>query len=189
MNGTQTAPPALILITGIMAAGKSTVAQRLAERLPLDQFPRSVHLRGDLFRRLIVNGRAELGVELTDEALAQLQLRYRLAAASAALYLEAGFTVVYQDIIIGEGLREVLAMHAPQPVHVVVLCPDPAAVAARERDRPKSGYGSPDDVAAFDRILRTETPRIGLWLDSTHLSVDETVDRILADLPRALVVP
>ncbi|MFI4875099.1 MAG: DUF1559 domain-containing protein, partial [Blastopirellula sp. JB062] len=58
--------------TGIMAAGKSTVAQRLAERLPLDQFPRSVHLRGDLFRRLIVNGRADLGVELTDEALAQL---------------------------------------------------------------------------------------------------------------------
>ena len=45
--------PQLILITGIMAAGKSTVAQHLAERLP-----NSVHLRGDVFRRMMVNGRA-----------------------------------------------------------------------------------------------------------------------------------
>lgn len=46
--------PAIILITGIQAAGKSTVAQLLAERLP-----RSVHVRGDLFRRMIVSGRAD----------------------------------------------------------------------------------------------------------------------------------
>jgi uridine kinase len=35
---------AIILITGVQAAGKSTVAQSLAERLP-----RSVHVRGDVF--------------------------------------------------------------------------------------------------------------------------------------------
>ncbi|MHB1505506.1 MAG: zeta toxin family protein [Sulfobacillus sp.] len=45
--------PATIVLTGVMAAGKSTVAALLAER-----FGRSVHLRGDLFRRMIVNGRA-----------------------------------------------------------------------------------------------------------------------------------
>lgn len=43
---------AMILITGIMASGKSTVAQLLAERLD-----RSVHLRGDMFRKMIVNDR------------------------------------------------------------------------------------------------------------------------------------
>ena len=37
------APPALFVITGVMAAGKSTIAQALAERLP-----NSVHLRGDV---------------------------------------------------------------------------------------------------------------------------------------------
>ena len=37
-------------------------------------------------------------------------------------------------------------------------------------------------VYAFDRILRTETPRLGYWLDSTDLTVEETVDRILANL-------
>lgn len=46
----------VIVVTGIQAAGKSTVAQALAERLD-----RSVHLRGDLFRKMIVNGRADMG--------------------------------------------------------------------------------------------------------------------------------
>jgi dephospho-CoA kinase len=47
--------PSIILITGIMASGKSTVAQLLSE-----QFDKSVHLRGDIFRRMIVNNRKEV---------------------------------------------------------------------------------------------------------------------------------
>lgn len=178
----QFSTPQLFLITGIMAAGKSTVAQRLAERLP-----KSVHLRGDLFRRLIVNGRAELGFELTNEALAQLRLRYRLAALVASEYLTAGFSVVYQDIIIGQGLAEVLPLYAAHPLHLVVLCPSPAAVAAREAGRPKTGYADLAWIEDFDRVLRAETPRLGLWIDSSDLSVEETVDQILANLHQARV--
>ena len=54
---------AVVLITGIQAAGKSTVAQELAERLP-----RSVHVRGDVFRReetvdeILARAEAEAGV-------------------------------------------------------------------------------------------------------------------------------
>jgi predicted kinase len=170
----------IILITGIMAAGKSTVAQALAERLP-----KSVHLRGDLFRRMIVNGRAEMGFELSAEALAQLRLRYRLAAMVAGEYLAAGFTVVYQDIIIGEGLAEVLPLYAQHPLHLVVLCPAPAAVAAREAGRNKTGYGDLAWIEPFDQVLRNETPRLGLWIDSSDLTVTETVDLILAHLDQA----
>lgn len=47
--------PPLFFLTGIMAAGKSSVAQALAGR-----FPQSVHLRGDIFRRMIVCGQTEL---------------------------------------------------------------------------------------------------------------------------------
>ena len=93
----------IILITGIMAVGKSTVAQRLAERLQ-----RSVHLRGDLFRRMIVNGQARMDLTLSAEAYAQLWLRYRLAISAAKQYRAAGFTVVYQDIVIGKELVEVI---------------------------------------------------------------------------------
>ena len=167
--------PQIILITGNMAAGKSSVAQALARRLP-----KSVHLRGDMFRRAIVNGQAEMTLNLSAEAYQQLQLRYHLAAVVAREYLQAGFTVVYQDIIIGSALSEVIATFDDVPLSAIVLCPSPEAVAAREAGRSKTGYTDEKMVYAFDRILRTETPRLGYWLDSTDLTVEETVDRILA---------
>jgi predicted kinase len=168
--------PHLFLITGIMAAGKSTVAQRLAERLP-----KSVHLRGDLFRRMIVSGRAEMELELSPEALKQLRLRHQIAATVAGLYLAAGFSVVYQDIIIGSDLAEVVRMLQGHPLHVIVLCPTPKVIAAREAGRGKTGYSPSLSVEAFDQVFRAETPQLGLWLDTSDLTVDETVDRILAD--------
>ena len=164
----------VILITGVMAAGKSTVAQSLAER-----FPRSVHLRGDVFRRMIVNGQAEMGLELSDESQDQLLLRYRIAVNAAQWYAEAGFTVVYQDIILGETLREVVGWFGETPLEVVVLAPHSGAVAMRELTRNKSGYARADDISAFDRVLRDETPRIGLWLDTSEMTIEETVERIL----------
>jgi predicted kinase len=173
--------PSLILITGIMAAGKSSVAQLVAERLP-----RSVHLRGDVFRRMIVNGRAELGRDLSDEARAQLQLRYELAVASAGRYLDAGFSVVHQDIVLGASLAEVVRQYAGRALHVVVLSPSAASVTTREAGRGKVGYRG-IAVADLDRALREDTPRIGLWVDSSELTVAETADHILARLEAAKV--
>jgi chloramphenicol 3-O-phosphotransferase len=174
--------PSIILITGIMAAGKSTVAQAVAERLP-----KSVHLRGDLFRRMIVRGRAEMGFELSAEALAQLKLRYEIAATVAARYVAGGFTVVYQDIILAQTLTEIVDRLRQHPLYVVVLCPSADVVAAREAGRNKQGYNHESEIAAFDHVLRTETPRIGLWLDTSTLTVDESVDQILARLDQAAV--
>ena len=180
----STNPPHLILITGIMAAGKSTVAQRLAERLP-----KSVHLRGDLFRRMIVSGQAEIDFELSQEALKQLKLRYHLGATVAGLYLEAGFWVVYQDIIIGKDLAEAVAALQGHPLHVVVLCPSVEVVAAREASREKSGYTPSFTPQIFDQAFRAETPQIGLWLDTSRLTVEETVAYILTHLDQARVNP
>ena len=74
------------LITGVMASGKSTVAQRLAERLP-----RAVHLRGDVFRRMIVSGREEMRPDAPEEKeqtvfflFAQLMCR-RIPAAAGVM--------------------------------------------------------------------------------------------------------
>jgi predicted kinase len=154
--------PSIILITGIMAAGKSTVAQALAERLP-----RSVHLRGDVFRRMIVGGRAALEPPLTNEDLMQLHLRYRIAAQVAEMYCAAGFTVVYQDIILGEDLQLMVdLLKAKRKAYGIVLCPTPEVVGEREAGRGKVGYvgWSP---AVLDAELRSNTPRLGLWLDTS----------------------
>lgn len=168
--------PRIFLITGLMASGKTTVAQALAERLP-----KSVHLKGDAFRRMIVHGQAAMSFELTDEAASQLKLRYDLAAAAAKRYFEDGFTVVYQDIILGPALEEVAAKFEGLPLSVVVLCPDAATIASREAARNKSGYRNREEIAAFDRVLQEETPRIGIWIDSSGLTIRQTVDQILEE--------
>lgn len=174
--------PELFLITGIMGAGKSTVAQALAEQLP-----KSVHLRGDVFRRMIVRGRAKMTATLSPEAARQLRLRYQLAASAARGYLEAGFSVVVQDIIVGESLTQVIEALPAAPLYVVILCPNAQVAAARDAGRSKTGYSEAFSAAMFDRIFRRETPRLGLWLDSSALSVEATVDTILAGLETARV--
>ncbi|KUL51454.1 phosphotransferase [Streptomyces sp. NRRL F-4489] len=167
--------PGVVVITGIQAAGKSTVAQALAERLP-----RSVHLRGDGFRRNIVGGRAAMTPDAHEEALAQLRLRHRLTALCADEYARAGFTVIVQDILLGEHLTRMTTDLTTRPLAVVALLPAPETVAAREAGRPKTAYGPDWSVADLDRLLREETPRdLGLWLDTSRQTVSETVDTIL----------
>ncbi|MFJ9676520.1 AAA family ATPase [Streptomyces sp. NPDC101194] len=175
--------PAVVLITGVMASGKSTVAQALAERLP-----RAVHVRGDVFRRMVVSGRAEMVPGAYEEAAAQLRLRYRLSAMTADTYADEGWTAVVQDVVLGEELSAYVDLVRTRPLYVVVLAPDPRAVAEREAGRSKNGYGAGWTVESLDRVLREETPRIGLWLDTTGRSAEQTVDVVLAELGRARVV-
>ena len=172
--------PAVIVITGIMAAGKSTVAQLLAERLP-----RAAHVRGDVFRRMIVSGRADMTPGASADAEAQLRLRHRLTATVADGYADAGFTAVVQDVLLGDHVDELLDAVRTRPRYLVVLAPSPAAVAAREAGRAKTGYGA-WTVEDLDQGLRA-MPRRGLWLDSTHLTAESTVDTLLADLGKAAV--
>ncbi len=98
--------PAILVITGLMAAGKSTVAQSLAQRLPS-----AAHVRGDAFRRMIVSGRAELTPPLSAAGRAQLNLRHRLAALVADEYAKAGITAVVQDLYLGDDLSHFLASY------------------------------------------------------------------------------
>jgi predicted kinase len=179
MNDVTHLSAGVILITGAMAAGKSTVAQGLAERLP-----RAAHVRGDVFRRMIVSGRQDLTPEEAAEATAQLWLRYRLAAMVADGYARAGFMAVLQDVVLGPDLPRLADLVTARPRYVVVLAPRPDVLARREQARDKRGYGD-WTVESLDRSLREETPRIGLWLDTSDQTPQQTVDEILANLPRA----
>ncbi|MER5554126.1 AAA family ATPase [Streptomyces sp. NPDC002793] len=173
---------AVILITGVMAAGKSTVAELLA-----GQLARAAHVRGDVFRRMVVSGREELLPEATAEARAQLALRHRLSALVADEYADHGWTAVVQDIVLGEDLDRYVARVRTRPLYVVVLAPAAATVQSREARRPKTGYGAGWTVDALDRTLREETPRIGLWLDTSEQTPVQTVSSILGNLSAARV--
>ncbi|MFJ2258598.1 AAA family ATPase [Streptomyces sp. NPDC087844] len=165
---------AIILITGIQASGKSTVAQALAERLP-----RSVHVRGDQFRRMVVNDRADMTSAPSDEAIRQLRLRHQLTAHTSDDYFRAGFTVVAQDVILGEHLAQTVAQIHSTPLLVVVLAPEPETVLEREAVRTKNAYDTLT-VHMLDKVLREETAHLGLWIDTSFQTPAETVDEILA---------
>jgi hypothetical protein len=164
----------VFVITGIMAAGKSAVAERLAAR-----FDRGVHVRGDVYRRMIRSGQVAADPEGGSEAQRQLWLRYRLAARAAEGFHEEDFSVVVQDVILGGFVPRFLALIRVRPLHLVVLAPSPEVVVEREAGRLKNGYGT-WTPHTLDLVLRQETPRIGLWLDTSAMTVDETVDAILA---------
>jgi len=164
--------PAVIVVTGVMASGKSTVAQLLAEK-----FDRGVHLRGDSFRKMMARGREEMLPDASEEAKRQLALRYSLSASAAKAYAEAGFHVVLQDVILGPALQEMTAMLTGVPVFVVVLNPSEDTIRDREQNRGKKGYGV-WSIHELNRRLTDETPRIGLWLDTSDLTPEETAQDI-----------
>lgn len=172
----------VVVVTGVMAAGKSTVADLLARR-----FDRGVHVRGDLFRRMVVSGRAEYTEKPSSEALEQWRLRQLLAAEVANTYAAAGFDVVVQDIFMGDTLRPVLDVLIPRPRHLVVLEPDVETVAAREAARPKTGYVGGLTVESHHAEFYGTTPRLGLWLDNSKQTPDETIAAILSRMDEARI--
>jgi chloramphenicol 3-O-phosphotransferase len=170
------------IITGVSAAGKSTIGQLLADR-----FDRSVHVKGDVFRRMVVGGRARFDGPLSDEAVNQLRLRYRLSAHVADRYCAAGFTTIVQDVIVGRFLTEYVELVTSRPRRVVVLAPDASVVARREAARPKVAYTRAFTPAAFDAAFRADTPPIGLWLDTSRQTPAETVEEIIARADETVV--
>lgn len=176
---TSTDAASAVLVTGIQAAGKSTVGRLLAGR-----FVRGAFVEGDLMWKLVVSGREDMTPDASQEAVRQLQLRYRQGAMLVDSLVEAGFTAVHADNIYGDDLRTYPSLVRVRPLRIVVLCPDTATVVERERQRGSSAYRDWDGtleeaVETFQGYLRAG-PRSGLWLDSSGQSPEQTVDEILS---------
>jgi hypothetical protein len=174
------------LVTGVQAAGKSTIADLLAR-----QFEHGVHIRGGQFYRWAVRGWVHAGDARADEAGRLLDLRYRLAALAADEYWAAGFTTVVQDNILGSDVPRWLESVAARPRHLVVLRPSVAVVRQRDQLRHaatgKTAYRPGEFMAEdLDEQLAT-TPQMGLWLDISAMSPADTVEEILRRQAEAVV--
>lgn len=163
----------IYLVTGLMASGKSTVANLLASKLE-----RGVHLRGDIFRRMIVSGREEMSATPFPEAIRQLRLRYQLAVDAAKTYYNNGFSVVIQDNYYGLELSHVVDLLQGYPVREIVLCPTVKVLKERELSRGKTGYANFSIESLYLEFM-ARTPRIGFWLDTSDLTPEESVNEIL----------
>ena len=175
----------LFVITGVTASGKTTVGHALADRLP-----KSVHVDGDWVQRLVISGAVAMDIPAPAGAIEQLHLRYAGSLAVAAVYRRAGFDVVVTDNIFEDDLTGVLdlafADDDVDQVLVTVLCPSTDVVRRRYQNRPGGGYTDSVTVDLLTEALQ-RTPRLGLWLDTSHHTPGETADHILEHLDQAAV--
>ena len=150
--------PIVYVITGPDAADRAAVARMLAS-----QFERSVLLDGGFFQRCIVSGEEEPPIDHSTEESVRLPLRHRLAAAAADTYVEAGFTVVVEDLVDPSLLGEFRTRILSRPCHVIVLLPSLDPPLRRE----------------VDQVFPETAVRVGIWLDPTGQAPEQTVQVIL----------
>jgi chloramphenicol 3-O-phosphotransferase len=171
--------PRIIAITGIQAAGKSTVARLLAQR-----FERGVHIEADVLYQMIVTGRVlpEKPGIMPPEAERQLRLRLRNACLLARSFYEAGFSVVIDEIIIGERFDHLKEDLAGLPFDLAVLAPRPEVV-AKERDPGREKRVLGEKWATYlDRELQATMAGTGIWIDNSDQTPEETVSEIIVRL-------
>ncbi|MBI2761153.1 MAG: zeta toxin family protein [Chloroflexi bacterium] len=177
-SSAEAATPTIIAVTGIQAAGKSTVARLLARR-----FERGVHVEADTLQHMIVSGGAGVGEpgQPAGEAERQLRLRLKHMCLLGRSFFDAGFSVVLDDIIIGDRWAQLQDGLDGYPFSLVVLAPGVEEVLERDHTRAKNTIGAAW-ARYLDRELRTTMAGIGIWIDSSGQSPDETVEEILQRL-------
>lgn len=162
------------LITGLPGAGKSTVAQLLAASMP-----RAAVVSGDQLAGCMVSGAVWPGQEPRDEARRQQLLTVDHQCLLARSFAEAGFVPVMEYVVIERSrLERYRAALLNVALHLVVLHPSREVILQRDHDREK--MSAAQHFVHLRSVLEEELAGLGLWIDSSEQTEDETVRVILA---------
>ena len=138
------------LIGGPVGAGKTTVAQRLAKRLP-----RAAHIETDRIQDLIVSGGQHPQTKPGEGWQRQLGLRRRNAALLADSFFESGFAPVIDEAVVhASALQEYVTLVRSRPMALVLLAPSRDVSLARDSARAEKHVGS--IWAHLDSVMRSE---------------------------------
>lgn len=140
-----------------------------------------MHIEGDLLHDMVVTGRVEPDGEPRKEAMSQLELVDRNLCALARSFADSGFCPVMDYVVNSwdrlEAYRRLLNGYA---LHMAVLAPGIGSAMERKP-------GPAQRWAFVESMIAAELADTGLWLDTSQLGPDETVDQIFTRQRDALL--
>lgn len=165
---------AVVLLTGLSGSGKSTVAKKLAERLSVESEQEVTLLDGDEVRQVLSSG---LGFSREDR-----EMNIRRIGWVAALVARHGGMAICAPIAPYEAMRAEMREQAEAVGRFVLVHVSTPLEVCEARDR-KGLYAKArrGEIPQFTGISDPyEVPTdADLSIDTSELSVDESVDRIL----------
>jgi predicted kinase len=169
--------PSCVLVSGMPAAGKSTVSG-LAARM----IPRAARVKADDVNELILSGRVwRLGAP-ADEAGRQAELCDRNLCCLANNFVDSGFTVLIDQLVTDPGELAFLAgLLAPRPVLLVTLAPTVEVCQQRNRMRTHDERWEFDGYDRLAADLSQYFRDVGWWFDTSALTPQQTAEQLVRE--------
>ena len=165
----------VLILTGPPGAGKSTVAQALAER-----YDRVAHIPVDTLHEFITpTGHVRPWGDPAAYSR-QRSLLVRNACCLTANFLEQRFAVIIDDVVTEQAHLQLYLDNLQGlgfPVHFVRLLPELDVCLQRNQER-KEGRVSPDRVRKVHSEIRAAGEFAGKTIDSSELTPYQTADRL-----------
>ena len=167
--------PNLYIITGPAGVGKSTISKELAK-----SYNKSALIEGDDIYHQVIGGFVQAWKEGN-----HLKTFWKVCVNIIKTYLEDGFDVVFNYIITPENLELIKTAFKDYNVKFVVLITDEATLLARDKERPIDCQMGQRCLTLLDSFKNRNYNSRNI-LDTSNLSVNETVDIIKNDIKFAI---
>jgi len=160
----------LYIITGPAGVGKSTISKKIAESKK-----KSALIEGDEIYHQVVGGYVQAWKEGN-----HLETFWKVCINTIKTYLEDGYDVVFNYIVTPTPLQIMKKKFENYSIKFVVLLVDETTLLSRDKERPEDCQMKDRCITLLNNFKNNNYNNQNI-LDTTNLSIDETVDIIEND--------